>query len=321
MWARRLARDRLNGESVQTTILHSGSDTRSRLLDGLLLRRQDGQATETLALTVLADHGNAVAASSVEALKAIQSSDGLWPAFPAADDGCPYATALATYALHSVGDRSSASAKGIRALLDARPREASLFWRWKFRFADRQVRFNPDKYGWGWVRGTISWVIPTAFAILALRRAEASGHASALLDERLGSALGMLADRECAGGGWNAGNAVVFGVPLKPHIDATAVALLALRDVRNAPTSAAALEWILTQLPCASAYSQAWAMIAVDAYRNALARADDVLAIASEHLTRLLCAEQRTAEPTTLAVATIALELPEYKNPFVVMEQ
>jgi hypothetical protein len=32
----------------------------------------------------------------------------------------------------------------------------------------------------------------------------------------------MLLDRMCPGGGWNAGNSVVYGVPLTPHIDATA---------------------------------------------------------------------------------------------------
>jgi len=34
----------------------------------------------------------------------------------------------------------------------------------------------------------------------------------------------MLLDRACPEGGWNAGNAVVYGVPLRPHIDATSLA-------------------------------------------------------------------------------------------------
>jgi hypothetical protein len=39
----------------------------------------------------------------------------------------------------------------------------------------------------------------------------------------------MLLDRACPTGGWNAGNGVVYGVALKPHIDATATALLAMQ--------------------------------------------------------------------------------------------
>jgi hypothetical protein len=38
----------------------------------------------------------------------------------------------------------------------------------------------------------------------------------------------MMLDRKCPDGGWNAGNGVVFGVALAPHIDANAIALLAL---------------------------------------------------------------------------------------------
>ena len=38
----------------------------------------------------------------------------------------------------------------------------------------------------------------------------------------------MLLDRACEGGGWNAGNSSVYGVPLRPQPDATAAALLAL---------------------------------------------------------------------------------------------
>ena len=33
-----------------------------------------------------------------------------------------------------------------------------------------QVQFNPDKYGWPWFPGTVSWVIPTAFSLIALKQ-------------------------------------------------------------------------------------------------------------------------------------------------------
>ena len=42
-------------------------------------------------------------------------------------------------------------------------------------------------------------------------------------------------DRACPGGGWNAGNGVVYGTALAPHPDDTAIALLALRDREQNP--------------------------------------------------------------------------------------
>ena len=55
--------------------------------------------------------------------------------------------------------------------------------------------------------------------------------------ERIRLGTEMLLDRACPAGGWNAGNGVVLGSPLKPHIDPTAIALLALKDhAANATT-------------------------------------------------------------------------------------
>ena len=47
-------------------------------------------------------------------------------------------------------------------LISDRPREAHRIWLWRFRTVDTRVNFNPAKFGWSWVAGTTSWVIPTA---------------------------------------------------------------------------------------------------------------------------------------------------------------
>jgi hypothetical protein len=60
--------------------------------------------------------------------------------------------------------------KSISWLLSNKGREGHWFWRWKFKTVDRAVQFNPDKFGWPWFLGTVSWSIPTAFSLIALRQ-------------------------------------------------------------------------------------------------------------------------------------------------------
>jgi hypothetical protein len=72
------------------------------------------------------------------------------------------------------------------------------------------------------VPDTVSWVVPTSMALIALGRAKNQGLIrGGELEKRMRLGAEMLLDRACPEGGWNAGNAVVYGVPLRPHIDAT----------------------------------------------------------------------------------------------------
>jgi hypothetical protein len=53
----------------------------------------------------------------------------------------------------------------------------------------------------------------------------------------------MLRDRACVQGGWNAGNGIVFGSALIPHIDATGIALLVLTDDAD-PIASRGRNWL-----------------------------------------------------------------------------
>lgn len=102
------------------------------------------------------------------------------------------------------------------------------------------IEQDHDLQGWSWVDGTASWVEPTAWALLLLKRAR---HLSLLdtradrsaADERIAVAERLLADRACAQGGWNYGNRRVFGQDLWPYVPTTALALLALQDRPREP--------------------------------------------------------------------------------------
>lgn len=91
-----------------------------------------------------------------------------------------------------------------------------------------EVRQDNRLQAWPWVDDTFSWVEPTAWCLLALKKwaAQAGAAAAARIEE----AERLLADRVCAGGGWNYGNAVVLAKALPAYVPTTALALLALQD-------------------------------------------------------------------------------------------
>jgi hypothetical protein len=90
----------------------------------------------------------------------------------------------------------------------------------------------------------VSWVLPTSMALITLESAKKRGWICGKeVENRLRLGAEMLLDRACPESGWNAGNAVVYGVPLRPHIDATALALAALRFHYGLPVVRNSLTW------------------------------------------------------------------------------
>lgn len=236
-----------------------------------------------------------------ETLLRTQSSAGAWAAVP---NGPPntYLTALSLLTLrHSHNPQAlQACGRSLRWLQDCQPAESHWLWKWKFRLVDRQVRFDPSKYGWPWVPGTVSWVAPTALSIVALRT-------SGIDSNRIQIAEEMLLDRACSTGGWNAGNSSVFGVNLDPHPDFTAMALLALANgphAQSAITSSAA-EYLSVRLEtCQSAYSLAWGSMALAALGDAHA---------AKYRRRLERMDSHDRWPTrTLGLVALALEDPTF---------
>jgi hypothetical protein len=90
--------------------------------------------------------------------------------------------------------------------------------------------------GWSWTDGAFSWVEPTAWGVLALKKARALGRAPSGSDARIAEADRLLVDRACRAGGWNYGNSVVLEKDLRPFVPTTALALLALQDRRDHPS-------------------------------------------------------------------------------------
>jgi len=115
---------------------------------------------------------------------------------------------------------------GNRALIIALQRAAGV------RVAASKVnRQNNELQGWGWFADEFSWAEPTAWGVLALKRARQLGWQ--IDDARLDESESVLFDRVCSRGGWNYGSSNVLGRELVAYVPTTAVALLALQDKRD----------------------------------------------------------------------------------------
>jgi len=268
------------------------------------------EATPLAILCLLAERPSE-APRLAKLLSRVQLADGSWPAF-VGDRESSWTTALAICALNSVGDPSKARERGESWLLRTKGQEGHWLWRWKFKTADRNVRFDPDKYGWPWVTGSASWVIPTAFSIIAIKQFTVCKR-SEESEKRIHLGVEMLLDRACVDGGWNSGNSIVYGVPLRAHVDATAIALLALQDEQRSELIQRSLTWLKkASAGVYSVSSLAWCILTLFVYQESVEELKNRLAI-------IIGDGRDIRNNSTLATAILALKCGEMIHPFVVL--
>src|SRR5262249_32946090 len=230
--------------------------------------RQWVTETTALALLALRFQRSTVYARGLEFLLRRQNPNGSWSGFAGDDAEGSWVTALAVIAVTHLSGDWNAVEKGSSWLLGTQGRESHWLMKWRYRTVDRKVQFDPNKYGWPWTVGASSWVVPTAYGLIALQQ-----YFTCCLPEaaelRLKKGTAMLFDRACPGGGWNAGNGVVYGEALKPHADVTSLALLALLTQRDHPFVRRSLAWLHTQWErMSSIYGLSWLAMALAAYQR-----------------------------------------------------
>jgi hypothetical protein len=117
---------------------------------------------------------------------------------------------------------------------------------------------------WPWVDGTHAWLEPTALHVLALKQIGRSDH------PRTRSAVAMLFDRQLPHGGFNYGNTIILGRELRPHVQPTGLALLALAGEPDAtPRVGKSLDFLISQLgPDTTTASLAWSLLALAAFKQ-----------------------------------------------------
>lgn len=193
-----------------------------------------GSNTEATALALLALHSSERNSGAVERarrwLVEHQNADGSWPLSIAAR-GPSWSTAVAMIALGETSAERERVVKAGNWILEQEGSKPGILANLirAIRFEKEVVRLNEDLVGWSWLPNTFSWVEPTSYCLLALKKNRRL-MPEKTLRERVEQGELMIYDRVCDGGGWNYGNSSVYGDAMWPYPDVTAVALMALQD-------------------------------------------------------------------------------------------
>jgi uncharacterized protein (DUF362 family) len=168
-------------------------------------------------------------AAGLQALERQAASDGSYRLARGRSEAA-WPTALALFTRAALGranlDRSVAKLKSMRGQNLRDDPE----------FAD-MLDIDVKLVGWPWAEGNFSWVEPTAWACLALRKAGHGGSAEVI------EGLKLLLDRAFDEGGVNYGNRRVLGRMTEPIPTPTALMLLAVQGITH-PRVTAALKYL-----------------------------------------------------------------------------
>jgi uncharacterized protein (DUF362 family) len=164
-------------------------------------------------------------------------------------------TALGLFTLAELGEPVSRLETIARALLALRGLPAEMCGEGEINDIDGTI------LGWPWAEGNFSWVEPTSWACLALRRVGQGNHPRVREGQRL------LLNRVLATGGVNYGNRRIFGITLEPIPTPTALALLALQGITGDERITRSLDYLRNHALSADDVEHlAWAILALDVW-------------------------------------------------------
>ena len=196
-----------------------------------------------------------------------QNKDHSWPLNETAQEGS-WTTALAITALSDNAENSERVLAAARWLLEqegSKPGILAEIVLWATGKSGVN-KLNKDLIGWSWVPNSFSWVEPTSYALIAIKKLRAR-LAGTNVDERIRQADAMIYDRVCNGGGWNYGNSRVLDYALWPYPDITAVALIAMQDHAREKANQDSLQ-VLSKIAreTDSGLALCWAAICLNVY-------------------------------------------------------
>jgi hypothetical protein len=233
-------------------------------------RRSNTEATSLALSALLAGAESQSSDRIVRAtlwLTARQNPDGGWRLNDVVTAGS-WTTALAIIALSGFSEHRQPVISAARWLLAQQGSKPGILARLILWATGKSGvnRLNNDLIGWSWVPRSFSWVEPTSYALLALKKVKASlGETNAA--ERIQQGEALIYDRMCAGGGWNYGNSKVLDYALWPYPEVTALALIALQDRAGEKPNQQSLQ-TLKQISgeANSGLACSWTAICLDVY-------------------------------------------------------
>ena len=199
-----------------TVSRHSNTEATSLAIAGL--KSVDDPAAQQSALR------------GVDWLARRQNHDGSWPLDDVTQNGS-WSTSLAIVALTTFPEHRAATLRAARWLLQQEGSKLGILAELVLWATGKSKlnEMNRDLVGWSWVPNSFSWVEPTGYALIALKKVRAA-LTETEVNERIRQGEAMIYDRMCKGGGWNYGNSKVMDYALWPYPDITAIALIALQD-------------------------------------------------------------------------------------------
>jgi hypothetical protein len=268
-------------------------------------RRSNTESTSFALMALKSVHDNPFHRQVNAGLKWLvryQRNDGSWSLNDEASKQSSWTTPIAVLALLSFQDqtqRTSSAVKWILAEEGMKPGWlASLLFR--LSLARKTVELDPYLSGWSWTPRAFSWVEPTSYCLMALKKSRLLVGGSNV-EARIQQGEALLYDRICEKGGWNYGNSKVFGEALWPYPDVTAVALIALQDRAASQANRRSLRALQDMMrEAASGIALGWGILCFKLYSEDVQEWEKIL-LANFQKTRFL------GETKALALAVLAL--------------
>ena len=235
-------------------------------------KRSNTESTSFVLMALKSLEGNPFDRQTTAGLKWLlqrQKDDGSWSLNDASKQSS-WTTPIAALALLSFQDQREHVLKAAKWILTQEGRKpgwvASLLVR--LSLVKKMTELDPYLSGWSWTAGAFSWVEPTSYSLMTLKKLKRSLDGTNC-EERIRQGEMLIYDRMCENGGWNYGNSRVLGEALWPYPDVTAVALIALQDQAMSEThqkSLRALDAMLREAGSGTALG--WGILCLTLYKQ-----------------------------------------------------
>jgi hypothetical protein len=230
-----------------------------------------------------------------------QKDDASWPLSDASTPSS-WTTPLAALALLPFQDQRDHALRAAKWVLTQEGKKPGWIATLLFRFSliHKTVELDPYLRGWSWTTGAFSWVEPTSYSLMLLKKLKPS-LVGTNCEERILQGEMLIYDRMCENGGWNYGNSRVLGEALWPYPDVTAVALIALQEqAANEANRKSLLALQSMMRETASGIALGWGILCLRLYGEDVQEWQEILS-ASFKKTRFL------GETKPVALAVLAL--------------